>query len=68
MSAKLYYSIFPTEHGVAVNIANSTQLVWFNDEMRPVEQVTELLLEAGKTPDWILRWLGFRLGLEVFNE
>ena len=44
------------------------QKVFFDGEMRPVDVVAQLFLDNGKDRDYILRWLGFRLGLDQFDE
>jgi hypothetical protein len=44
------------------------QKVFFDGQMREVSQVAGVLLESGKSPDYIFRKIGFLLGFMTFEE
>ena len=58
------YNIAETAVGIEFTI--NVPRVFFADKMRPVSEVREYWMEAGKSPVWIDFWLSNRLAdLEV---
>lgn len=65
--SKLFLTIKPTDNGVQFRVSDpAPQLVRYDKEMMPIEEVVSILQCSGESTDAIFRWLERRMQIGQF--